>query len=246
MRFMLTQHILMALVVLLSVLASSSAQSASFQGLGDLRHGSIAYGVSADGSTVVGEGRSAANEAFIWDATNGMQGLGGLPGAGLNSRAHGVSADGSTVVGQATSASGDEAFIWDATNGMRGIGYLPGGFFQSSAKGVSADGSTVVGFSVTASGDEAFLWDAPNGMQSLQFLLTALGVNLTGWQLEHARGISADGNTIVGDGTNPSGQREAFIAFIPEPGTGLLQLTAMVVVAVLSRRRVRSGLFGFA
>lgn len=33
---------------------------------------------------------------------------------------------------------------------------------------------------------------------------------------------------------------------VPEPGTGLLQLTAMLVVAGLSRRRVRSGLFGFA
>ena len=36
------------------------------------------------------------------------------------------------------------------------------------------------------------------------------------------------------------------LSAVPEPGTGLLQLTAMLVVAGLSRRRVRSGLFGFA
>jgi len=37
-------------------------------------------------------------------------------------------------------------------------------------------------------------------------------LNLTGWQLTSARGISTDGNTIVGSGINPAGQYEAWIA----------------------------------
>ncbi len=56
-------------------------------------------------------------EAFIWDATNGLQVLGDLAGGSLNSSARAVSADGSTVVGWGASGSGQEAFIWDARNG---------------------------------------------------------------------------------------------------------------------------------
>jgi uncharacterized membrane protein len=85
MRFTLTQHLLMALVVLLFVLASSSAQSVSFQGLGDLPAGdflSVASAVSGDGSTVVGSSDSQLTlEAFRWDASRGMQGLGPPEGA---------------------------------------------------------------------------------------------------------------------------------------------------------------------
>ena len=61
---------------------------------------SVALGVSADGSVVVG---SAAVEGFCWTATGGMQGIGFLPG-GSFSVALGVSADGSVVVGEGESA----------------------------------------------------------------------------------------------------------------------------------------------
>lgn len=64
--------------------------------------------------------------------------------------------------------------------------------------------------------------NATNGMQELDVVLGASGANLTGWQLTRARGISADGEPIVGYGTNPLGQTEAFIAVIPEPTTALL------------------------
>ena len=57
---------------------------------------------------------------------------------------------------------------------------------------------------------------------------------LSGWTLEYANGISDDGVTIVGQGTNPSGFTEAFIATIPEPSTALLLGAGG---AVLLRRR---------
>ncbi len=47
-------------------------------------------------------------------------------------------------------------------------------------------------------------------------LVTDLGLDLTGWQLDTATGISADGMTIVGHGNNPNGFTEAWIATIPE------------------------------
>lgn len=204
-----------------------------------------ANGISADGSTVVGWSRSGSpdqtgsiDEAVAWDATNGIAGLGFMPG-GTFTAATGVSADGSTVVGVGDSASGSrEAFVWDAASGMEGLGDLPGGSFWSAALGVSADGSTVVGWSIGASANrEAFLWDATNGMQSLQVVLSALDVDLTGWQLKEATGISADGNTIVGYGTNPSGFTEAFVAVIPEPSTALLVGLGLAVIGAARTRK---------
>jgi hypothetical protein len=62
-------------------------------------------------------------------------------------------------------------------------------------------------------------------MRSLQQVLTNdYGLDLTGWSLNRANAISADGLTVVGFGTNPNGLTEAWIASldgepVPEPGT---------------------------
>jgi probable HAF family extracellular repeat protein len=165
-----------------------------------------------------------------------MVGLGDLPGGSFNSQAFGVSANGSVVVGRGNSASGTEAFRWTSGGGMVGLGDLPGGSFSSLAFDVSADGSVVVGGSVSASGNEAFIWDQENGMQSLQDLLVNdFGLDLTGWTLREARGISADGLTIAGWGINPDGFTEAFVATIPEPGT--VSLLVLGGIALLRRKR---------
>ena len=96
---------------------------------------------------------------------------------------------------------------------MVGLGDLPGGSFESFAFDMSADGSVVVGQGNGVLGREAFIWDATNGMQNLKdFLESQLGLDLTGWTLTDAWDISADGNTIVGSGTNPDGDSEAWIA----------------------------------
>ncbi len=184
-------------------------------GIGDLEGGtfnSFANGVSADGSVVVGRGRSESGiEAFRWE--NGvMKPLGDLAGGMFNSAATGISADGSVVVGIGRSESGIEAFRWTDEDGMVGLGDLNGAFSTSWANGVSADGSVVVGGGSTGSGIEALIWDAVNGMQNLQLVLNDLGADTTGWILREARGISADGLTIVGLGENPSGDTEAWIA----------------------------------
>ncbi len=71
--------------ILVAVLVFSFGQigfatTPSFQGLGDLAGGafnSIALGVSADGSIVVGWSSIASgNEAFHWTSGGGMVGLG--------------------------------------------------------------------------------------------------------------------------------------------------------------------------
>jgi len=199
---------------------------------------SSAHGVSADGSVVVGNATSVISsitEAARWTQTGGLQVLGLLPGSSSSS-ASGVSADGAVIVGE----SGDQAFVWNSTQGLQGLGFLPGSSF-SSASGVSADGSLIVG----QSGGEAFLWSNIQGMQSLTDVLIAAGVsNLTGWGLTNATAVSADGYTVVGYGSNPNGQTEAWIADLrniqPIPTPALLPGLIGVSLATWRRRQQQS------
>jgi hypothetical protein len=112
-------------------------------------------------------------------------------------------------------SSTSEAFRWSQAGGMVGLGDLPGGLFYSVALAVSSDGSVVVGYGNSALGFEASRWTLADGMRSLRQVLVndyGLGSSLTGWGLSQATGVSGDGKVIVGSGTNPGGQQEAWIA----------------------------------
>jgi len=259
-------------------LVVTSSFAATFQGLGDLPGGSVqsyAYGVSADGSTIVGSSSSSNGtpEAFRWTSASGMQPMGDLTGGAFASSALAVSASGSSIVGNGNSnspsSSTTEAFRWTSATGMQGIGELSDGMFFSEAFGVSGDGSAIVGRSADADGfkafrwtsgggmqnlgdlpggdvntlaiaasfdgsivvgfgsatgvlNQAFIWDPSNGTRNLQtVLVNDYGLDLSGWTLREAYGVSADGKTLVGWG-NHGGNDEAFIASIPEPSTAAL------------------------
>ncbi|MCK6486665.1 MAG: hypothetical protein L6R00_21355 [Phycisphaerae bacterium] len=118
------------LMGLLALSASRTGLAAPvFMGLGDLPDAafdSLAAGISGDGSTIVGQGRSASGyESIRWTLGTGMVGLGDLFGGGFESIATRASADGSVVVGQGRSSQGIEAFRWTAGGGMVGLGDLP-------------------------------------------------------------------------------------------------------------------------
>jgi probable HAF family extracellular repeat protein len=197
--------------------------------LGDLPGGGdagVAQDATTTGSVIVGEtDASAGPTGFWWNGS--MHGLPGLPGAVYRTGALGISDDGTTIVGEANSSTTGTNFPepvrWTGTNyaTIQKLGALPG---QTSARGqaidVSPDGSLIVGTTRDLQGnDVAFLWDAANGMRSLALVLEEeYGLDLGGWQLESANGISgvdaAGEFTVVGSGTNPSGDSEGFIAIL--------------------------------
>jgi hypothetical protein len=134
--------------------------------------------------------------------------------------ANAVNADGSVVVGVDTRPGDidDEAFRWSQSTGSIGLGFLPGDNF-SQANAVNADGSVVVGLSGKNSVYDAFIWTPSAGMLSIQDALAADGVDLSGWRDLIATGVSADGHVIVGNGVDPTGHNEAWIAHLPPNGT---------------------------
>jgi probable HAF family extracellular repeat protein len=226
-------------------------EGAGMEGLGYLNGGALseAWGVSGDGAVVVGRGKSASPvtlEAFIWTPSGGMQGLGFLGsfrGRQPLSEARAVSGDGSVVVGGSSSPLGiyAEAFRWTESEGMQGLGFGYG--YASEARGVSEEGSVVVGSIWSDFGEEAFIWDVSHGMRRLQDVLTSeYNIDLTGWTLNCATGVSSDGMTIVGYGRNPDWNAEGWIArlgeptVIPAPGAIILGCIGTGLVGWLRRR----------
>jgi probable HAF family extracellular repeat protein len=217
------------------------------QPLGDLPGSnffSVATAVSADGLRICGYGTSpasgpASSEATRWVWPGAPAGLGDLPGGGFGGNAFGISADGNVIVGLSAATGGVFAFRWSnpATGGagIQSIGDIPGGAAYSRANGISADGNVIVGQSLGPAGMEAFVWTAATGCVSLKDLLTSLGLDLTGWTLDVATAISADGRTIVGYGPNPSGDYEGWVAHLGDAWTDLGQgLAGVAGVPVLA------------
>jgi uncharacterized membrane protein len=170
---------------------------------------SIATGVSGNGSEIVGisGGSGTARRAFQWSSA-GMSELSLLPNA-YDSDANAISSDGTTIVGTIRFApsSNSVAVRWTRSGIVEQLGTLDAG-----ARATNANGTLVVGDSSSG----PFLWSNVLGMANLNTYLPSLGVNLTGWMLTNATGISADGSTIIGLGSH-NGAPEAWVATIPEP-----------------------------
>lgn len=165
---------------------------ARFVPLGDLpgHPSSFAYGISADGSTIVGmTGVYSRTRISKWTESSGWIQIGQLPGErygyGL-----GVSGNGEVVVGESQTATGGAAIRWSADEGIIDLGLLPNGSRPAYAYGASHSGDVVVGFAGATDDREAFRWTADEGMVGLGYLDS--DVNST------AHDVSADGSIIVG------------------------------------------------
>jgi uncharacterized membrane protein len=185
--------------------------------LGDLPNGNQerqASGVSADGNIVVGSAfTSAGFEPFRWTAATGMVGLGSLPGVIPVTVSHtvSISANGLVIVCYSVVNSDpvavERGFRWTQETGLVEIPKAPGipniGFAPTA---VSGDGSIILG--------RKLIWDAVNGTRLLENVFIheyGLAQDFAGWTGLTATGISANGRVIVGNGSNPDGNNEAWV-----------------------------------
>jgi hypothetical protein len=103
---------------------------------------------------------------------------------------------------------------------------------------MTSDGNTMVGTTYFGSPNEAVIWTASGGYQNFQsYLSSQYGLNLTGWTLNAATGITPDGTAIVGYGIDPQGYNEGFLVVVPEPGA-VIFLIGTASFVILGRRRV--------
>ena len=174
---------------------------------------SKALGISADGTTIVG-GSDAPDgyRAFVLGADGVMH---QLPfDQATESEARAVSSNGTVIVGEVVGPGFTHAVRWTG-NDPEDLGVLPGGFNFSTATDCSADGSVVVGRSSGPLGTLACVWRPGTGLEIVETLLKDSGLNLEGWSLTSATGVSADGRIVCGTGINPEGHDEGWIATLP-------------------------------
>jgi uncharacterized membrane protein len=183
---------------------------------------SMAFGISGDGSTIVGAALNPDNsgEAVAW--RNGVpEPLGDLPGGASDSIAYAATPDGLIIVGTGSSEAGREACYW--SNGeVVGLGFLSASEPNSQAYAISADGRVILGVSGDHPDVHVFIWDPIHGMRDLQdLLLTELGIEeVQGWTLglrdiSPTLSISNDGTLIAGTGVDPERRTRAWMARIP-------------------------------
>jgi uncharacterized membrane protein len=125
---------------------------------------SHAYGVSADGSTIVGMGGypNYTVEAFYWRIGEGVVPLG--QDGNFNSRANDANADGSIIAGWDGLQNGPDrrAYMWDPEPHFLGS-FDSTGYPIGEAYGISPSGEYIVGTSNLF----PFVWTSEGGMQHL-------------------------------------------------------------------------------
>ncbi|MGH7131034.1 MAG: GC-type dockerin domain-anchored protein [Phycisphaerales bacterium] len=155
------------------------------------RTGSLASGISADGSVIVGES-FPDGRAFRWTSA-GMVDL-GKPDDSTQSAARNISPDGSTVVGLVAQLP-DEFFraaIWTAEGGWTVLGVFDDGP-ESNCTAASTDGSIVVGISDSNLGGRSFRYTRSDG--------AFINIGLSGpLNTAFAADVSANGKYIAGFG----------------------------------------------
>lgn len=128
-----------------------------------------------------------------------------------------VTADGSMATGRYGSGTTRLALLWSSTDGPAGLP-SPAGTDTAHGWDLSADGSVVVGHAERVGDGEpvATIWIDDVGQFVLQELLQQrFGVELPGWTLTKASGVSDDGLVIVGEGRSPDAEREAWRVELP-------------------------------
>src|SRR5690606_11983002 len=104
----------------------------------------------------------------------------------------------SVVVGHSLSHPLGNAFIWREETGPVFLGNMNGAASGTHLLSVSADGGTAVGYATRPDNSLfAIIWTPGTGLVPLQEYLTeTIGLDLDGWTVRIAHGVSDDASTI--------------------------------------------------
>lgn len=174
-------------------------------------------GLTGDGGKALLNAHNSFNVwiSYLYDFNSDTYEFLGSPDADIETRGEAISANGLYVVGarQTTLYGQHIAFLWSGGE-FQDIGSFGS---YATAFAVADDGQTVVGQSSNA----AFIWTPQQGIRYLEsVLIQDYNVNLNGYILNSAVDISADGRTIVGTGTAPSGETHAWLVRLDAGGSG--------------------------
>lgn len=170
-----------------------------------------AFGVSSDGSVVVGTHQIGLITGFSWTAGGGVVDLPELSGATAATQATDVSSDGTVIAGQGFDSSNQQRGIRWEGGAATALNPLAGGSF-SFATAVSGDGNVIVGESGASIGARAVRWVGNTGASSL-------GV-LSGGTQSLAHDVNTNGSVIVGEsGTTAGGTHTSAFRWTLASGT---------------------------
>lgn len=151
-------------------------------------HVSSTWGMTSDGSTIVGLGWLTAGTAHAvkWDAATGVTDLGSIV-PNRSSRANAINDDGSVIVGWQDQDNGTRSGAkW--VNGVESFITDANGNYVGEAGDVSADGTTIIGSAMP----NPYVWNSVNGLTYITH------PNSSAFFRGGATGISADGKKVVG------------------------------------------------
>ena len=167
-------------------------------------HGSLVVGAAA---RIDGQYGRKYTGAGGWESL-----FSGINGAGIS-----VTADASVITGRYGAGNSMEPLYFTSVGGATGVGNAPG-TDHGAGWDLSGDGSVIVGTAelVGSSDQVAIIWIDGLGTHQLQsWLEDNFGLDLGGWTLTRASGVSDDGLVIVGEGLNRNADREGWRAEIP-------------------------------
>lgn len=197
---------------------------------------STAFGWNDDLSVVVGLSSATPLGGFRWSSGTleslvPPQGLTRtLPSAATNS--------GGLAFGYGDNNAASYLLRWDGDGAVESLGSIPGRFITDVIS--TGDGSLVAFNTYRSIGPfgGSFVWKESTGFQRLSDLLTARGVDLTGWSDLAIYQIGSDGTSFAGNGSF-NGEYRLWYASVPSPSTLPMALLGIVVVA--RRRRAAFG-----
>jgi uncharacterized membrane protein len=174
----------------------------------------IMWGMSSDGTTVVGNSASPQS-AFSWSAAGGRIDIGLQSGLSERSIAYAASNLGAVVVGASGPGLNDKK-AFQYRNGVYQSLQTPTNYLRSNAFGVSGNGSLIVGSSVRVAGESIpTIWNAAGVRQELSY-------PRPGDSSAALLGVSRDGSTAFGQALGGSSNGFDAVTWSPTGGWQVL------------------------